>query len=443
MDVNKFLGTNAHPIQQGFVFVMLPEKCRDIYYGHIKSTAEALGLRCESFLDYKNPEDALQAVIEGIQKAEILIYDITDLTPNVMWELGIGLALKDAEKVIIIREHTANPLPFDIYSNRVSCQYEPAKEESLSNLSKTLREVLQKIKLFPRRPKIESPEVLSLFKGALDAVEKVQWVPAQALFQIMDSKEPENWYIYNQWGIMLRTKGDEFEAASDRFNKALTFTEFDDEKAFIYTELAVLNQKSRKYDEAVDWFKRAERADSKNSRLYLAWAEYYDELGDYFNAQAKISGALGLLRYKDDDPEYKEFMLRFDYYSEKIRGYRKSLEQFQRERDRETGARKPPREPRSTQNGTGVPTSGLPYDINWPDLVNNYVNAVVEGEISNINDFGIFVRLSREFTGLVYHRNLNDDYGAKYSRNQKIKVRITRAFLDPRDQKSKIDLRLM
>jgi tetratricopeptide (TPR) repeat protein len=417
---------------------LLPEKCRDVYYGHIKNTAEFLGLRCESFLDYKDPQDALEAVVEGIQKAEILIYDITDFTPNVMWELGVGLVLKDADKVIVIRQDTDNPLPFDIYSNRVSCQYDPANEESLNNLSKTLREVLQKINRTIKKPRIESAEVVSLFKGALNTVERGEWVAAQALFQTMDSKEPKNWYIHNQWGIMLRTKGDEFEAACDRFNKALTFTEFDDDKAFVYTELAVLNQKSRKYDEAEDWFKRAERADSKNSRLYLAWAEYYDELGDYFNAQAKIGGALGLLRFRDDDPEYKEFMARLDYYGEKIKGYRKTLEQFLRERERERRDLRPPRRPKpSTSNG-----SGLPYDISWDDLVNNYVNAVVEGEICNINQYGIFVGLSREFTGLIFWKNLDEDYGEKYSRNQKIKVRITKAFIDARDQKNKIDLRL-
>jgi tetratricopeptide (TPR) repeat protein len=443
MDVKRFLGTEAHPVLPGSVFVMLPEKCKDIYYGHVKQATESLGLQCESFLDRKSPEDALQVVVEGILKAEILIYDITDFTPNVMWELGVGSALKDAEKVIVIREASKTQLPFNIYSNRVTHQYDPESQESLSELSRTLKEVLQKIRSTIKPPRIKSPEVISLFKGTLDAVEKGQWVTAEALFQIMDSKEPKNWYIYNQWGMMLRAKGDEFEAATDRFNKALTFTEFEDDKAFVYTELGVLNQKSRKYTEAEDWFKRAERADSKNSRLYIAWAEYYDELGDYFNAQAKIGGALGLLRLKDDDPEYKEFMIRHEYYGRKILGYRKTLEIYLREKARDE--RKPPlvESKPVKQNGSGSPSSSLPYDINWQDLLNNYVNAVVEGEISNINAYGVFVRLSREFTGLVYHRSLNSDYGERYSRNQRVKVRITRAFVDDKDQRPKIDLRLV
>jgi len=56
--------------------------------------------------------------------------------------------------------------------------------------------------------------------------------------------------------------------------------------------LAVLNQVIRKHSDAEEWFRKAEKADSEKQSLYIAWAEYYDELGDHFSAQAKIGGAL-------------------------------------------------------------------------------------------------------------------------------------------------------
>lgn len=437
MDLKEFLDANPNPVQQGHVFALLPEKARDIYYGRVKKAADSLGLRCESFLDYNEPKDALQQIIEGIQKAEILIYDISDFTANVMWELGVGLAIKDAERVIVIREKDDSALPFNIYSHRVSYQYDPGSEESLEELYKTLRDVMQKInRASSRKAPIQSPEVMSLLSGALDDVEKKKWVPAEALFQMMDVKEPRNWYIYNQWGIMLRAKG-EFEAASDRFNKALTFTDYDDEKAFIYTELAVLSLRHRKYKEAEDWFKRAERADSENDRLYIAWAEYHDELGDHFNAQARIAGALGRLKYKEDDPKYKELMLRHAYYDRKIRekGYTKTFDQFVREARSGRGSAGPPARP--SPNG-----NGLPYDIGWDELVKDFGGAVVEGEISNITEHGIFVRLCRQFTGLVFWKHLGEGYEKQFSRNQRVKVRISRTYTDPRDQRNKIDLRI-
>src|SRR5256885_6496764 len=128
---------------------------------------------------------------------------------------------------------------------------------------------------------------------------------------------------------MLRTKGDEFDAAYDRFNKALAFTEFDDEKAFIYTEIAVLHQIDRRYADAEDWFRKAERADPENNRLYIAWADYYDELGDHLNAQAKIGGALARMgKGREGDPSYQQLLLRHDYYNRKIRdaSYKRTFE---------------------------------------------------------------------------------------------------------------------
>ena len=429
MLIKEFLDSNPKKaFEPGYVFTLLPEETADIYREHVKKAAESLGLTCQSFLDFSHPGDALRDILEGIQKAEILIYDISGLTANVMWELGVGLAIKDAERVIVIREKSETGLPFNIYSHRVTFQYEPDSEESLVELQKTLREEMQKInKASSRKAPIQSPEVKALLDNALKAVERKEWIAAEALFQTMDAREPDNWYIHNQWGIMHRSKG-EFESAAPKFNQALKFTDFDDEKAFIYTEIAVLHQMNRKYSDAEEWFKKAEKADSENNRLYIAWAEYYDELGDHFNAQAKIGGALARIKRKDDDPSYKELMLRHDYYGLKIKNpaYTKSFEQFKR--------RPGPDLPEPNGNR-------LPYDINWETIADK-IGATVEGEISNITELGIFVRLSREFTGLIHWRNLMEGYGEKYSKAQKIRVLISKTFIHARDQRGRIDLRL-
>jgi hypothetical protein len=436
MLIKEFLDANPNPIEPGYVFTLLPEKAKDIYNEYVKKTAESLGLRCESFLDLKHPGDALRDILTRIQKAEILVYDISDFTPNVMWELGLGLAIKDAERVIVIREESDASLPFNIYSHRVSFQYDAHSEESLNELFKTLRDVMQRInKASSRKAPIQSPEVKSLLDNALKSVERKEWIAAEALFQTMDAREPDNWYIYNQWGIMHRSKG-EFEAASPKFTQALKYTDFDDEKAFIYTEIAVLHQMSRRYTDADDWFRKAEKADSENNRLYIAWAEYYDELGDYFSAQAKIGGALARIKQrKEDDPNYNELMLRHAYYERKIKNpsYKKSFDQFKRETGR-------PTEPAPDD----WPVNGrLPYNIAWDAIVDDHIGKVVEGEISNITELGIFVRLCREFTGLIFWKNLREGFGENFSKNQRVKVRISKAFVHPRDQRGRIDLRLI
>jgi hypothetical protein len=134
MLIKEFLETNSNSIEPGYVFALLPEKTQRIYNDYVKKAADSLGLVCESFLDFKNPGDALRDILERIQKAEILIYDITDLTPNVMWELGLGLAIKDAERVIVIREESDSSLPFNIYhptANDIYIRILEALEEPL------------------------------------------------------------------------------------------------------------------------------------------------------------------------------------------------------------------------------------------------------------------------------------------------------------------------
>jgi tetratricopeptide (TPR) repeat protein len=434
----EFFERNPGPIEPGYVFTLLMEKSKDVYLRCVKKAADDLDeLRCESFLDLKHPGNALEDILSRIQKAEILVYDVTDLAPNVMWELGVGLTIKEASRVVVIREQSDVALPFNIYNHRVH-SYDPTSEDSLTDLHKTLKDVMKKIMASIRKkgPPI-SPEVKALLETALQAVTKREWIAAEALFQTMDVREPENWFIHNQWGMMLRNKG-EIEAAIPKFQQALDYTESNDDKAFIYTELAVLHQKNGKFGEAEEWFKKAEKADSENNRLYIAWAECYDELGDHFSAQAKIGGALARMgKGREGDPNYEELMLRHNYYGKKIKvpTYRKTFEQFKREE------RLPVSPPSGEWDKNG---DRLPYNTSWNDLLKNYLGEVVEGEISNITaQHGIFVKLSREFTGLIFWKNLMEGYGERFSKNQIVKVRISKAFIHPKDQKGRIDLRLI
>lgn len=67
----------------------------------------------------------------------------------------------------------------------------------------------------------------------------------------------------------------------------------------------------------------------------------------------------------------------------------------------------------------------------------------MDGEISNITELGIFVRLSREFTGIIFSKNLMDGFQEKFSKNQRVQVRISKAFINARDERGRIDLRLV
>jgi hypothetical protein len=133
-----------------------------------------------------------------------------------------------------------------------------------------------------------------------------------------------------------------------------------------------------------------------------------------------------------------DFRLRHAYYDYKIndRSYKKNFEQFLREGRHGRPNPQPPS--RSQQNG-----NRMPYDISWDDLVNNYMGEVVEGDINNVTELGLFVSLCGNYTGLVFWKNLQANYGEKFSKHQPIKVKINEAYIDRRTQKNKIDLRLV
>jgi tetratricopeptide (TPR) repeat protein len=455
MSVKEYFDSNANPQEQGYVFVLLPGKAKSVYEDYVKRAADSLSFRCESFIDQKTPGIIIEDILGRMQKAEILIYDISDFNPNVMWELGVGLTIKEADKVILLKEKSEADIPFNIYQHRVSFEYDLNDSANMEQLRESLSEVMRRInRASVRDNPVKSHEVRKLIESATRSIENKDWITAQVLFEKMDTLEPENWYIYNQWGIMLRAKND-FQSAVTKFNQAIEFARFEDEKSFIYTELGILYQKNRRYNEAEDWFKKAEKADNKNKYLYLAWAEFHDELADYFNAQTRINSVLGKL--KESDPDFKEFKLRHDYYNHKIgdSSYKRSFEEFKREqrrlqqpprpeefrRDyrRDTVSSRPPQgrsfEPKP------IPENNIPYDISWEEFKRNFIGTVVDGIVNGIDEkFGLFVTLTRNLSGLIYWRYLPQGFEQRFSINQPIKVKIQSATIDTANGKKRISL---
>ncbi len=456
--MKQIIESGLTPVQPDYVFVLLTEKTKEVYEGFVKKAAERLGLTCESFIDFKRPGNALTEVLEGIKKAEILIYDITDFTPNVMWELGVGLTIKDEDKVIVICEKSDKQIPFNIYSHRISF-YNAADQDNLDELRDTLIDSMRNIRKTSRgNNPIQSREVRKLVETSIKAIKDRDWILAEVLFKEMDSKEPNNWFIHNQWGIMFRSKN-EFETAISKFNQAIQYTNYEDQKANIYIELAILNKMNGNHGEAEVWFKKGEKADSKNNKLYIEWAEFYDELGNYFEAQGRIGNVLA--RMRDMEPDFEEFKLRHNYYHKKINeGYKKSFAEFKMEelrKKRRDDFNKVPEGPatemksKSQSMGLNPQLPGqfstgngkLPWTTNWEDIRKYHLGTIVEGLVSGVSrDLGVFVQLSSDCTGLIFWKNLQPGYEKQFSRNQPVRVKILNAFPNPRTGQKKIDLLL-
>ena len=426
MTPKKYYDTNSIPVDQGYVFVLLMEDSKDIYEGYIKDAADTLGLRCESCLDLVGPGNALHDILERIKKAEILIFDITGFSPDVILELGIALTIKDEDKIIVIRKSSDTEihreLPFNIYQHRVSFSY---NQSTLDELRESLIDVMRDINRrgSVRDKPVKSHEVKKLMDSAINAIDQKEWTTAEVLFDNMSKMEPENWYIFNQWGIMYRSKND-YESALSKFQQALEYTKYAEERTYVYIERGLLFQMNRKTNEAEDCFRKAEKADNKNKYLYIVWAKLYEELKDYRKAQDKINYILGELDSNDLDCQ-----LRYEYYHEKDSrpDFSISFDEYKTNeyklRDRNDGNvgvtkgnTKPflPRRPK-----------GIPWDITLEELKENYIGKVVEGVVNVAEPYiGVFVTLSRDFTGLIYWKYLKSGFEDRYKKNQIIKVKI-------------------
>ena len=144
----KTLFARTNQSEPGYVFVLIPfRKPFDrIYFSIIKPAIESQGLSCIRGDAIYSNKTIMGDVWEGIQKAEIILSDLTDRSPNVMYELGLSHAIW--RKTILIAQHLTD-VPYDLRSLRV-LNY---SLNSLDTLSKDLKKAIQSLKALP----IEDP----------------------------------------------------------------------------------------------------------------------------------------------------------------------------------------------------------------------------------------------------------------------------------------------
>ncbi|MCP5107145.1 MAG: hypothetical protein GY950_27410, partial [bacterium] len=101
-----------------YVFALLPPEFQKLYKKFIKEPIENIQIEdgkitCENHLDFDVGIDCQNEIWKSIQKAGIIIANITGFKPNLMLELGVALTKK--ERVILIAEKSLDGkanLPF-------------------------------------------------------------------------------------------------------------------------------------------------------------------------------------------------------------------------------------------------------------------------------------------------------------------------------------------
>jgi hypothetical protein len=144
----------ANPIWQGrwinmeqdYCFVLMPfsesHDMQIVYKDYVKSVIEGrCRLRCERADDINDISGIMQSVWESINKARLIIADLTDRNPNVFYELGIAHTLG---KPVIMITQSMDYVPFDLRHLRcIVYNFKPGFIERFQeSLEKTIMTVL-------------------------------------------------------------------------------------------------------------------------------------------------------------------------------------------------------------------------------------------------------------------------------------------------------------
>lgn len=111
----KQFNTSEHRFQYDTCFVIMPFSHElDNTYTVIESVAESLNIKCtRADTVSTTSEPMLNKIFTQINQSYFVIVDITNLNPNVFYELGIAHVLREASKVLIIKEEDTQ-CPSDI-----------------------------------------------------------------------------------------------------------------------------------------------------------------------------------------------------------------------------------------------------------------------------------------------------------------------------------------
>ncbi len=94
-----------------FVVIPLREPFLRLYSKHIKPTLESVGLRVLKADDLFTPTVIVEDIWEFINRARVIVADVTGRNPNVFYELGVAHTVG---KDVIVLTQNEGDVPFDV-----------------------------------------------------------------------------------------------------------------------------------------------------------------------------------------------------------------------------------------------------------------------------------------------------------------------------------------
>lgn len=151
IQINPLFGSASYSVDNRLAFVLMPfaEGLTKIYTSLIKPTVEGVGLVCHRADDFKTNKAIIQDIWKAICESRVIIADMTDLNPNVMYELGIAHTVGKETILIYQRRGEAIKFPFDLaHIRRIEYEDNAIGGKKLEHeLSETLKSILEPVTL--------------------------------------------------------------------------------------------------------------------------------------------------------------------------------------------------------------------------------------------------------------------------------------------------------
>lgn len=140
--LGKVFGGGEFTLDPQLCFVLMPfaSKYQPIYDDHIRPVVESAGLKCQRVDEVAGTNSITWDIWERINRARLLIAELTDQNPNVFYELGLAHAIS---KDVILVTQSMDFVPFDLRTLRcIVYEYNP---RSVRAFETKLRETIDAV----------------------------------------------------------------------------------------------------------------------------------------------------------------------------------------------------------------------------------------------------------------------------------------------------------
>lgn len=121
-----------------FVLMSFTKALEDLYIYGIRAAVEKTGYVCRRADEIERNSDIMKEILYHIDKASVLVGDMTDKNPNVFYEVGIA---HEKRKEVILITRKGSEIPFDLKSkNHIIYENIHDLEEKLTRRLQAIRE---------------------------------------------------------------------------------------------------------------------------------------------------------------------------------------------------------------------------------------------------------------------------------------------------------------